>query len=56
MNNSVKKIKALVAEQSDDELLWSLPVNSRQSIAEAHLQEELRRLHEIIEQEFGANL
>lgn len=51
---SAQKIKNLVAEQAKDEVLWSLPVFTKQGITEAYLQQELRKLHELIECEFGA--
>jgi len=43
--------KALVAEQTLDEGLWAVPLDRLQSISEAHLQQELRRLHGVIEGE-----
>jgi len=51
---SARKIKALVAQQAEDEGLWSVPVFGLQSIGEAYLQRELRKLHSLIEEEFGA--
>jgi hypothetical protein len=40
---------ALVDEQAEDEGLWSTRLDGTMSIAEAHLQAELRRLHALIE-------
>ena len=40
---------ALVDEQAEDEGLWSTRLDGSTSIAEAHLQQELRRLHALIE-------
>lgn len=40
---------ALVKKQANDEGLWSVPMGRLQSIAEAHLQAELRKLHYAIE-------
>ena len=40
---------ALVDEQAEDEGLWSTRTDGTLSIAEAHLQQELRRLHALIE-------
>ena len=40
---------ALVDEQAEDEGLWSIHISGRQPIAEAYLQQALRRLHEAIE-------
>lgn len=40
---------ALVDEQAEDEGLWSAGLGGLTSIAEAHLQQELRRLHALIE-------
>jgi hypothetical protein len=40
---------ALVDEQAEDEGLWSARLDGTMSIAEAHLQAELRRLHALIE-------
>lgn len=43
----LKKIQALVNEQAEDEGLWCCATN----VVEAYLQQELRRLHAIIEDE-----
>lgn len=48
-----EKLKALqnyVALQADDESLWSVPVVGKQSVTEALLQQELRRLAWMIEE------
>jgi hypothetical protein len=45
------RIRALVAEQAEDEGLWGIHPSGRQPIVEAHLQQELRRLHAVIEDE-----
>lgn len=49
-------IKACVDEQAEDEGLWSVPVQGTQRIAEAHLQQELRSLHRVIEEAVDAVL
>ena len=47
---AAKAARSLVDEQAEDEGLWSVPlVDGTQSIVEAYLQQELRRLHAIIE-------
>lgn len=43
------EIDALVEAQAEDEGLWSVPAEGTQRIAEAYLQQELRRLHAVIE-------
>lgn len=53
-----KIVLDFVNEQAEDEALWSLPCDSDgrlklQPIGEAYLQQELRRLHEVIEQNFS---
>lgn len=45
----VDELQALVNEQAEDEALWSVPAIGKQSIGEAYLQQELRRLHAAIE-------
>lgn len=45
----IEKILAVVNEQAEDLGLWSIPTERPQYIAEAYLQQELRRLHEVIE-------
>ncbi len=47
---SAKRIKEMVAEQAEDAGLWFLDAR----VSEAYLQQELRKLHKIIEQEFGS--
>lgn len=44
------RIRAIAAEQAEDDGLWSLPMG-QQPIMEAYLQQELRRLHAVIEDE-----
>lgn len=43
------EIQSLVDEQAEDEALWSVPAQGTQPIGEAYLQQELRRLHALIE-------
>lgn len=43
------KVQAIVDEQARDEALWSVPAEGTQPIAEAYLQQELRKLHATIE-------
>ncbi len=45
----VDEALALVREQAEDELLWVLHFEGQQPIVEAYLQQELRRLHAVIE-------
>lgn len=42
-------IRALVDEQAEDEALWALNLDGTLPISEAYLQQELRRLHSLIE-------
>lgn len=42
-------IKTVVDAQAEDEGLWGIPSPGEQSIVEAYLQQELRRLHAVIE-------
>jgi len=44
------KIRALVDEQAENEGLWAIYPFGQQPIAEAYLQQELRRLHALIEE------
>ncbi len=45
-----REAKLIVDEQAEDEALWAVPVfKGTQSITEAYLQQELRRLHAAIE-------
>lgn len=46
---AVAPLYALVDEQAEDEGLWSTRFDGTVSIAEAYLQQELRRLHALIE-------
>jgi len=46
---ALKTIQQVVDRQAEDELLWSIPAETPQSIGEAHLQRELRYLHGVIE-------
>lgn len=45
----LKTIRTLVDEQTEDEGLWTIPFGQLQPIMEAYLQQELRRLHALIE-------
>ena len=47
--HSAARIKALVAEQAEDEGLWFIT----EYTTETYLQEKLRQLHAVIEEEFG---
>lgn len=47
---SLKRIRDLVDEQAEDEALWAVYPFGEQPIAEAYLQQELRRLHALIEE------
>lgn len=61
LKDSLMKILNLVNQQAEDEGLWSLPLcecgqldcpqTPKQRIAEAYLQQELRKLHALIENE-----
>ncbi len=46
----LSRIRALVDEQAEDEGLWAIYPFGEQPIAEAYLQQELRRLHALIEE------
>ena len=46
MENRLRKIRALVNEQAEDEGLWFVAATA----PEAYLQQELRRLHAAIEE------
>lgn len=48
-DDSIKRIKNIVARQAEDEGLWFVT----RTAAEAYLQASLRGLHTIIEGEFG---
>lgn len=43
--------RGIVDEQTEDEGLWSTRLDGTTSIAEAYLQQELRRLHAAVERE-----
>ena len=47
--DSLKCLRALVDEQAEDEALWAIHPSGQQPIAEAYLQQELRRLHAAVE-------
>lgn len=49
LRNEIKKIRAAVSEQAEDEGLWFIA----ETAPEAYQQLELRRLHKIIEGEPG---
>lgn len=48
------KLRHLVNEQAEDEALWALNLDGSLPISEAYLQQELRRLHEAVEQTLPA--
>lgn len=48
-----QEVLALVSEQAEDPGLWSFPIGRQQTIHEAHLQQELRKLHAAIEKLLG---
>lgn len=48
-DEKINRLKSLIEEQANDEGLWSIPFDKLQTITEAYLQQELRRLHEICE-------
>lgn len=47
--DALAAIRALVDEQAEDEGLWAIYPMGQQPIMEAYLQQELRRLHALIE-------
>lgn len=52
VRDEIERLRAaekLVSEQAEDEALWAVPVYGKQSIVEAYYQQELRRLHAVIE-------
>lgn len=51
---AMKSIQDKVNEQAEDEGLWSVPFEGLQPIVEAYLQQELRKLHAVIEEAFDA--
>ncbi|MGO9455679.1 MAG: hypothetical protein ACLP62_01335 [Acidimicrobiales bacterium] len=42
-------VRSVVDEQAEDEWLWSLNLDGSLPITEAYLQQELRRLHAVVE-------
>lgn len=46
---ALRTIQIMVNEQAEDEALWSVPLEDLQPIGEAYLQQELRKLHALIE-------
>jgi hypothetical protein len=44
------RLRAIVDEQADDPALWPVYPAGRQSVVEAYLQQELRRLHAAVEE------
>lgn len=46
---ALREIRELVDEQAEDDVLWPVYPLGVQPISEAHVQQELRRLHEVIE-------
>ncbi len=51
---TLSDIRALVDEQAEDEALWAIHPFGTQPITEAYLQQELRRLHALIEEATNA--
>lgn len=45
----LEAIEKVVKEQAEDGGLWGVPLHGLQPITEAYLQQELRRLHHVIE-------
>ncbi len=45
----VAAVRSVVDEQAEDEWLWSLNLDGSLPITEAYLQQELRRLHAVVE-------
>lgn len=50
LQKKIGEIQTMVNEQAEDPGLWSFPMDRPQYISEAHLQQELRRLHRVIEE------
>lgn len=50
---SLAKIRAVVDQQAEDASLWAVYPMGTQPVAEAYLQQELRKLHAVIEQVAG---
>ncbi len=44
----IARIKAFVDLQTDDEWLWSFPVDRKETMKEAYLKRALRKLHMVI--------
>lgn len=53
---SLRAIRLMVEAQAEDEGLWGVRLEGLQSIVEAYLQQELRRLHECVEHYIKAAL
>jgi DNA repair exonuclease SbcCD ATPase subunit len=49
LTRNLAEIRALVDRQAEDEALWFLGLDGHVPITEAYLQQELRRLHDLIE-------
>jgi len=47
--DKLKKIQELVNIQAEDKHLWSVPFFGKQSLSEEYLQNELYKLHQLIE-------
>lgn len=50
LRSCLEKIRAVVDQQAEDAALWAVYPRGTQPIAEAYLQQELRKLHAVIEQ------
>lgn len=48
-DESLDALRRVVNEQAEDEALWAVYPFGQQPIAEAYLQQELRRLHAAVE-------
>lgn len=48
--NRMVEVLGVAGEQARDEALWAVYPDGTQSISEAYLQQELRRLHRVIEE------
>lgn len=49
--DALAPIQAIVDAQAEDEGLWGVPLEGTQPITEVYLQQELRRLHAVIEEQ-----
>ena len=49
LREALRPLLDLVNEQAEDEALWALNLDGTLPISEAYLQQELRRLHELVE-------